>query len=71
VLEFKTGDRVSFLPEGRSVVVGMLTRYNRETVTVITDKGERWNVAPTLLRPADNSGRAEGPVQNVIQLRKT
>jgi hypothetical protein len=49
----------------------MLTRYNRETVTVITDKGERWNVAPTLLRPADDSGRAEGPVQNVIQLRKT
>ncbi len=71
MLEFKIGDRVSFLPEGRPVVVGMLTRYNRKTVTVITDKGERWNVAPTLLRPADDSGRGEGPVQNVIELRKT
>jgi hypothetical protein len=30
----------------------MLTRYNRKTVTVITDSGQRWNVAPRLLRRA-------------------
>lgn len=27
------------------MVVGCLTRYNKKTVTVITDIGERWNVA--------------------------
>ena len=41
MLDFKIGDRVSFEPEGRSVVIGMLTRYNKKTVTVITDSGER------------------------------
>lgn len=52
MLEFKIGDRVSFHPRGRPVVTGMLTRYNRKTVTVITDQGEQWNVAPELLSMA-------------------
>jgi hypothetical protein len=33
MLQFKIGDRVSFQAEGRPIVVGMLTRYNRRTVT--------------------------------------
>ncbi len=70
MLEFKIGDRVSFQPEGRSVVVGMLTRYNRKTVTVITDSGERWNVAPRLLRRADDSRGEEGRAPSVIQLHR-
>jgi hypothetical protein len=70
MLTFKIGDRVSFQPEGRPVVVGMLTRYNRKTVTVITDSGERWNVAPRLLGRANDSHDAHGPAANVIRLRK-
>lgn len=49
MLEFRIGDRVEFQPEGRPLVAGMLTRYNKKTVTVITDTGEHWNVAPRLL----------------------
>ena len=41
MLEFKIGDRVSFQPDGHRRVVGMLTRYNRKTVTVITDDGSK------------------------------
>jgi len=70
MLQFKIGDRVSFQPEGHPVVVGMLTRYNRKTVTVITDSGQRWNVAPRLLRQAASSNTAEHLAPNVIQLRK-
>jgi hypothetical protein len=70
MLEFKIGDRVSFHPEGRPAVVGMLTRYNRRTVTVITDSGQRWNVAPALLRRVDTSGGTEDLGVNVIRLRK-
>ncbi len=70
MLEFKIGDRVSFQAEGRPSVVGMLTRYNRRTVTVITDSGQRWNVAPALLRRADSSEAAQDAGPNVIQLRK-
>ena len=70
MLQFKIGDRVSFQPEGHPVVVGMLTRYNRRTVTVITDSGQRWNVAPTLLRRVNSSSEAKDAAPNVIQLRK-
>lgn len=70
MLEFKIGDRVSFQPEGCPVMVGMLTRYNKRTVTVITDSGERWNVAPRLLRWPDDSRGAEGRAPNVIHLHK-
>ena len=70
MLEFKIGDRVSFQPEGRPVVVGMLTRYNKRTVTVITDRGERWNLSPSLLRRADDSRQDEGRAPNVIPLPK-
>jgi len=59
MLQFKIGDQVSFQPEGHQVVVGMLTRYNRRTVTVITDSGQRWNVAPRLLRRVNSSSGAE------------
>ena len=52
MLEFRIGDRVVFQPDGRPLVVGMLIRYNRQTVTMITDAGQRWNVAPRLLRRA-------------------
>jgi len=70
MLQFKIGDRVSFRPEGHPVVEGMLTRYNRRTVTVITDSGQRWNVSPTLLTRADSSARAQDPSPNVIRIPK-
>ena len=70
MLEFKIGDRVSFPPEGHRRVVGMLTRYNRKTVTVISDDGQRWNVSPTLLRRADNGRGFEDTIPNVVPLRR-
>jgi hypothetical protein len=46
MLEFKISDRVSFRPDDRPARCGVLTKYNKKTVTVITDNGEHWNVAP-------------------------
>ncbi len=69
MLEFKIGDRVVFQPAGRGEVVGMLTRYNRKTVTVITDDGQRWNVAPAFIRKVAKDAKT-GAGQNVIELRK-
>jgi hypothetical protein len=71
MLEFRIGDRVAFQPEGRAVVVGMLTRYNRKTVTVTTGSGERWNVPPAMLRRAGSSpGGGRGPA-SVIPVDRT
>jgi hypothetical protein len=69
MLEFKIGDRVTFQPEGRVPVEGMLTRYNKRTVTIITDDGRQWNVSPNFLRKVEPPG-TETPVRpNVIRLR--
>ena len=70
MLEFRVGDRVSFQPDGRPVLVGMLTRYNRKTVTVITEDGERWNVSPMLLRKVVEGQVAEEKNPNVVKLHK-
>lgn len=50
MVEFQLGDRVSFEPEGRAPQFGVIIRYNRKTVTVLTDGGAQWNVSPSLLR---------------------
>jgi len=70
MLDFKIGDRVTFQPEGRPAVFGMLTRYNKKTVTVITDSGQHWNVAPGLLRKVASTEGTETSKAKVIQLRK-
>ena len=65
MLEFKIGDRVTFQPPGQGPLEGMLTRYNKKTVTVITDTGQTWNVSPTLLsriKPAKGANTAEPKV---------
>jgi hypothetical protein len=48
----------------------MLTRYNKKTVTVITDSGQQWNVAPGLLRRVNSPESADNRSPNVIQLRR-
>ena len=69
MLEFRIGDRVSFQPQGRAPVVGMLTRYNRKTVTVITDDGHHWNVSPQYLQRAESSVIDESDSNNVVRFR--
>src|SRR5215208_7176476 len=69
MLEFKIGDRVAFRTEEGGVIEGMLTRYNRKTVTVITDDGGQWNVAPAFLsRVAPATAKAHAR-SNVISLK--
>jgi hypothetical protein len=36
MLGFRIGERVKFHPDGGAVVFGILTRYNKKTVTVVT-----------------------------------
>ena len=50
MLEFSIGERVEFAPHGRDPVIGVITKYNRKTVTIVTEQGQKWRVAPELLR---------------------
>jgi hypothetical protein len=69
MLEFKIGDRVTFQADGRGTVEGMLTRYNRKSVTVITDDGHHWNVSPALLSKAAASPAKPQVHPNVVRLK--
>jgi len=70
MLEFRIGDKISFQAEGDRSVIGILTRYNRKTVTVVTDDGRRWNVSPALLRLADADRASEDEVPRIVPLRR-
>ena len=59
MLDFRIGDRVTFQPDGRPPLFGIITRYNRKTVTVITDGGQHWNVAPSLLSKVTSTENSE------------
>jgi hypothetical protein len=70
MLQFKIGDRVSFESEGHGIVNGILTRYNKKSVTVISDAGQRWNVAPQLLHHVMEGESREVHEANVVPMRK-
>jgi hypothetical protein len=59
-----------FQPEGRPLLTGTLTRYNKKTVTVISDDGGHWNVSPCFLRRPGTSEHAGEREVNVIPLHK-
>ncbi|HEY2785493.1 MAG TPA: hypothetical protein VGJ05_11020 [Fimbriiglobus sp.] len=59
MLQFAIGEPVSF-PNQRGVrVFGVISRYNKKTVTVVTDSGHTWTVSPQLL----TSERTTSPAQ--------
>jgi hypothetical protein len=70
MLEFSIGERVSFQPEGHPVLHGIITRYNRKSVTVITENGQHWNVAPIFLSKASAAPAAASaaPSGKVVSL---
>jgi hypothetical protein len=70
MLEFRLGERVTFQPDGRAPVTGMITRYNRKTVSIVTDDGYRWNVAPNFLEHAAPRAVSQPGGGNVVSIRR-
>lgn len=59
MLRFRVGEKVAFDTRER-VVFGVLTHFNRKTVTVISDDGEHWNVSPHVLQSRSDFSTAPG-----------
>lgn len=71
MLEYRIGESVEFDADGARVIAGVVARFNKKTVTVVSDTGQRWNVSPHLLRRREkNDGGTRGGGSNVIQLPK-
>jgi hypothetical protein len=70
MLQFRIGERVSFHPEGQPHLYGTVTRYNKRSVTVITDDGAKWTIAPQFLLSEERkqSSASEPGRPNALQL---
>ena len=55
MMAFNIGARVSFDSPRDGRLLGTLIKFNRKTVTVVTDNGRRWNISPHLLSPVKNA----------------
>lgn len=64
MLNFRVGERVKFYPDGQPELVGTLTRYNKKTVTVVTDAGQHWNVSPSLLTKVESASARKGATED-------
>ncbi|WP_339438419.1 hypothetical protein [Pseudomonas sp. EA_15y_Pfl1_P104] len=51
MMQFHPGARVSFDSPNSGRLSGTIVKFNRKSVTVVTDNGQRWNISPHLLSP--------------------
>lgn len=63
MMQFDPGARVSFDSAHNERLTGTVMKFNRKTVTVVTDNGQRWNVSPHLLSPLKDVSR-----ENVVKI---
>jgi len=59
MMRFVPGDKVSFVPQGRDALFGVLVKFNKKTATIINESGHKWNVSPHLLRNIKDAEPAE------------
>jgi hypothetical protein len=52
MMNFRIGQSVRFTDAGGQVIRGVIARHNRKSVTVVTNDGHQWRVAPGLIQPA-------------------
>ncbi len=68
MMKFSPGEQVSFQPSGRERQFGTLVKYNKKTVTVITESGQRWNIPPQLLSKVKNVKEKSKSPRKVVAL---
>ena len=68
MMQFHPGEQVSFTPSGRNSEIGTLVKFNKKTVTVITESGQKWNVSPHLLNKVKDVKSKIAEHGNVIDL---
>ena len=48
--KFNIGELVEFADNDGNTITGRVIRLNKKTISVLTDKRQRWNVPPMFLR---------------------
>ena len=64
MMAFNIGARVSFDSGQNGRLLGTLLKFNRKTVTVVTDNGQKWNISPHLLKTPSQHNRSSMQMKN-------
>jgi hypothetical protein len=51
MMTLRIGQRVHFTSSTGQLVRGIITRHNRKSVSLVTDDGRQWRVAPQFIQP--------------------
>ena len=70
MLAFSIGEKISFQPDGHPLMFGVITKYNRKSVTVITEGGQHWTVSPNFLRKIKPVRDEDSSGSRIINLPK-
>ena len=70
MMQFSPGDQVCFEAPGRNKQFGTLVKYNKKTVTVMTESGQKWNVSPHLLSKVKDVKSHKNKQSKIIDLHK-
>lgn len=68
MMQFTPGEQVSFEPPGKGRQIGTLVKFNKKTVTIITESGQKWNVSPHLINKVKQVKPNKGKSGNVIKI---
>ncbi|MCX4025095.1 hypothetical protein H0A36_27760 [Endozoicomonas sp. SM1973] len=68
MMQFFTGDQVSFQSSGRGRQVGIVVKCNKKTITVLAESGEKWNISPQLLSKIKNVKSRSKKLDNIFDL---
>lgn len=71
MMQFRPGEKVTFEPPGRERQIGTLVKFNKKTVTVITESGQKWNVSPQMLSKFKNVSASKPGKDNVVEIHKS
>ena len=52
MMNLRVGQRVEFTTTAGRQLRGTITRHNRKSVSIVTDEGVQWRVAPEFLKQA-------------------
>ena len=71
MLKFNIGETVYF-DHNDDKIIGIISKFNKKTVTIVTSKGPQWNVSPNLLnRMKPSNIRDVTPPKNTTSMKSS
>lgn len=68
MMQFLPGEQVTFDSGREGRLIASIVKFNKKTITVITESGKKWNVSPYLLSKIKNAKGKRDKIGKVIDI---